>query len=288
MKALFVTLLIFAAVFLIYDRFITPAGKRVVFENPPLELPDDSKSGRVYTTPAPRTPSSSPAPVQAPNGDGFIPPKIESLESLTKNWTVFPPTAFPRQVKLSKPVQLRMTGGSSTLPAGSTAFALGAQANVLIIAPTQTSQARGQMFVHDTDMPTQVRESYERWKKGRIEMAQAAWKKQQSTASASSSTMVSMPHAVEATGAPKRNADGSYELLLASMKSGQVTDIKPNKIQRWGTPQARTIDSKPTWAVSVFYETMAFCGPIDAEAQAHVREGKVVRWIYPGSGEPVP
>jgi hypothetical protein len=38
----------------------------------------------------------------------------------------------------------------------------------------------------------------------------------------------------------------------------------------------------------VFYETMAFCGPIDAEAQAQVRDGKIVRWIYPGSGEPVP
>jgi hypothetical protein len=100
--------------------------------------------------------------------------------------------------------------------------------------------------------------------------------------------MVSMPQAVELTGAPKRNADGSFDLLLASMKSGQVTDIKLNKIQRWGTPQQRTIDNQPTWAVSVFYETMAFCGPINAEAQAQVREGKIVRWIYPGSGEPVP
>ncbi|MDZ4405067.1 hypothetical protein [Prosthecobacter sp.] len=214
-----------------------------------------------------------------------MPPQIEPLESLTKNWTVFPPTAFPRQVKLSKPVELRMAGGSTTLPAGSTAFALSAQANVLVIAPTQTSQARGQIFVHDTNMPTQVRESYERWKKGRIEMAQASWKKQRSSGSGAS---VSMPHAVDATGKPKRNADGSYDLLLASMQSGEVTEIKLNKIQRWGTPQATTIDNKPTWAVSVFYETIVFCGPMDAEAQAHVREGKVVRWIYPGSGEPVP
>lgn len=281
MKALFITLLIFVSAFLIYDRFITPAGKRVVFENPPLEIQDEP-TRTTYSASAPRV-VESPAPT--PSSDAFVPPRIESLESLTKNWTVFPPTAFPRQVKLSKPVELRMAGGSTTLPAGSTAFALSAQANVLVIAPTQTSQARGQIFVHDTNMPTQVRESYERWKKGRIEMAQASWKKQRSSGSGAG---VSMPHAVDATGKPKRNADGSYDLLLASMQSGEVTEIKLNKIQRWGTPQATTIDNKPTWAVSVFYETIVFCGPIDAEAQAQVRDGKIVRWIYPGSGEPVP
>lgn len=287
MKALFITILIFASAFLIYDRFVTPAGKRVVFENPPIEVPDEPPTTTVDRASTSRVTQDSPASMpNAPQGDGFVPPKIEPLETLTKNWTVFPPTAFPRQVKLSKPVQLHMAGGSSTLPAGSNAFALGAQANVLIIAPTETSQARGQIFVHDTNMPTQVRESYERWKKGRIEMAMAAWKKQK--AAVSSGNVVSMPNAVDAKGEPKRNADGSYELLLASMRSGEVTEIKLNKIKRWGTPQARTIDNLPTWTVSVFYEAMVFCGPIDAEAQAQVRDGKVVRWIYPGSGEPVP
>ncbi|MBL9176869.1 MAG: hypothetical protein JNM65_02335 [Verrucomicrobiaceae bacterium] len=283
MKALLITILLFTAAILVYDRFITPAGKRFVFENPPLDLPE-RESGHVHTTPVPRPPSHLHSSSPAPTNGGFVPPQIEPLESLTKNWTVFPPATFPRQIKLSKPVQLRMAGGSSTLPAGATAFAVGAQANVLIIAPTQTALARGQAFVHDTDMPAQVRESYERWKKGRVEMALAAWRKRQSTEGAPAA----MPHAVDATGAPKRNADGSYDLLLASMKSGQVTDIKSGKIQRWGAPQARTIDNQPTWAVSVFYETMAFCGPLDTEAQAHVRDGRVVRWIYPGSGEPVP
>lgn len=282
MKALLITLLIFVSAFLVYDWFGTPPGKRVVFENPPLEIPDRVPGRAVYSTPALQVED---APPPTPASSGFVPPVIEPLESLTKNWTVFPPTAFPRQVKLSKPVQLRMANGSSTLPAGSSAFALGAQANVLTIAPTETSQARGQIFVHDTDMPAQVRASYEQWKKGRVEMAQAAWKKQQQTVGGGG---VSVPGAVDAAGRPKRNADGSYELLLASMKSGQVTDIKLNKIQRWGTPQATTIDNLPTWTLSVFYETMAFCGPIDAEAQAQIREGKIVRWIYPGSGEPVP
>ena len=290
MKALFLTVLIFSTAFLLYDRFATPAGQRVVFENPPLDLPEDSKPGApsVDTTPSPRVTQDSPSPTSSTTSrDGFVPPQIESLESLTKNWTTIPTQAFPRQVKLSKPVKFRMAAGTSTLPAGSAAFALSAQSNVLLVAPTQSSQARGQIFVHDTDLPVQVRESYERWRRGRIEMAQAAWNKRQASPT-SSAALLSLPNAVEPTGAPKRNADGSYDLLLASMKSGHVTDIKLNKIQRWGTPQQRSIDNQNTRAVSVFYETMAFCGPIDAEAQAQVRDGKIVRWIYPGSGEPVP
>ncbi len=287
MKALFITVLIFASAFLLYDRFGTPPGQRRVFENPPLEVPaaGPARSKTVYTRPIPRGGMDSPAPTPSRVND-FVPPQIEPLEQLTKNWTVIPPSAFPRQVKLSKAVQVRMAAGNATLPAGSTAYALSSQANVLLVAPTASSTARGQVFVHDTDLPTQVRESYERWKKGRIEMAHTAWKKQQTAGS--NTTSVNMSHAVDGLGRPKPNPDGSYDLLLASMKSGEVTDIKVNKIRRWGTPQTKLIDNKPTWTLSVFYETIAFCGPVDAEAQAQIRDGKVMRWIYPGSGEPVP
>lgn len=277
MKALFITLLIFVSAFAVYDRFITPPGLRVFFENPPLEFDEDDGPGA-------HPPGSGPARTTAGTEEEFVPPSIEPLESLTKNWTVFPPTAFPRQVKISKPVELHLDGGSSTLHAGSTAFALGAQANVLLVAPTETSEARGQIFVHDTDLPTQVRASYEQWKRGRIEMAMAAWKRRKANAAA----RISMPEAVEPSGAPRRNADGSYDLLLASMSSGQVSDISPKRIQRWGTPQARTIDNQSTWTVSVFYQSVTIFGLMDAEAQAQVRDGQVVRWIYPGSGEPVP
>ncbi len=277
MKALLITLLIFVSAFAVYDRFITPPGLRVFFENPPLEFDEGDGSD-------PRPLDSGPARTTTGTEEEFVPPSIEPLESLTKNWTVFPPTAFPRQVKISKPVEMHLDGGSSTLPAGSAAFALAAQANVLLVAPSETSEARGQIFVHDTDLPTQVRASYEQWKRGRVEMALVAWKKRKVSATA----RVSMPDAVEPSGAPRRNADGSYDLLLASMNSGQVSDISPKRIQRWGTPQARTIDNESIWTVSVFYQSMTIFGLMDTEAQAQVRGGQIVRWIYPGSGEPVP
>lgn len=289
MKALFITILIFYAAFAIYDRFETGKGRRVIFER---SAPADAPASRVPRSAAPASAqdsSESPAPAPAVatmEGSGaFVPPQIEPLETLTKNWTVFPPSAFPRHVKLSKPVTLQLKSGTSVLPAGSHAVAVGAKGNVLLISLTEESPPYGQTFVHDTDLPAQVRASYERWKKGRVESALVAWKKRTGMATTAA---VGLPQSVDPQGMPKRNREGGYDLLLASMKSGQVTDIKPNKIQRWSNPQTKMIDGQPTWTVSVFYETLAFCGPVDAEAQAQIRNGQIVRWIYPGSGEPVP
>ena len=85
-----------------------------------------------------------------------------------------------------------------------------------------------------------------------------------------------------------RSTDGSYPILLASMSAGEVTDITPKKVKHIGQPQLVTAEGRPTWVIDVHYDTVVFCGPIEAHAQAHIRDGKVVRWVYPGSGEPVP
>lgn len=281
MKLLFIILLMFLGGILAYDRYLTPEGHRTFFANPSMDG-DSTAAEAPRQVAKPAEPEQEVMLVSEREKLPFVPPQIEPLEKLTKNWTVFPPSAFPRHVKLSKPVTLNVEGRTTVLPAGSHAVAVGAQANVLLISLTEDSPPYGQTFVHDSDLPAQVRASYDLWKKGRMESALVAWKRRTGAVPAS------LPRAVDPQGMPVRNRDGSYDLLLASMKSGQVTDIKLNKIQRWSNPQPRTIDGQPTWTVSVFYETMAFCGPVDAEAQAQVRNGQIVRWIYPGSGEPVP
>lgn len=291
MKALLITLLVFASAFAIHDRFFTPEGQRLFFDGPSPEISRQAMSfpmggPRVRTRSDEEGSSPGPAIATLEGSGAFVPPQLEPLESLTKNWTVFPPAAFPRHVKLSKAVTLRLENGTTTvLPAGSHAVAVDAQASVLGISLTESSPAYGHTFVHDTDLPAQVRASYEKWKKGRIENALVAWKKRQAPGTAPA--QVALPNAVDRSGMPVANRDGGYDLLLASMRSGEVTDIKLHKIHRWGRPQHHTIDGQPTWVVSVFYETMAFCGPTDAEARAHVRNGQIVRWVYP-SGEPVP
>ena len=68
------------------------------------------------------------------------------------------------------------------------------------------------------------------------------------------------------------------------MKSGQVTEIKPENIKEWGEPQL----NDGIWSVIVKYETQTMFGKFDTEAQAQIKNGKVEKWIYTGSGEVVP
>lgn len=231
----------------------------------------------------------SPDSTQPPAVAGDVPldvdePKVETLEELTKNWTVIPPSAFPRQVKLLREAVFKSAAGSSKLPAGTAVVALACDKGVLNLAPEESSPVRGMARVSDTDLKTQFHESYSKWAAMRADaLRQQAQNRRQPEVGPAD-----VPGEIDETGKPVRSADGTYPVLLASMKSGQVTDITPKKIKMWGTPQLATMEGKPTWVIDVNYDTIVFCGPLEARAQAHIRDGRVIRWVYPGSGEQVP
>ncbi len=87
---------------------------------------------------------------------------------------------------------------------------------------------------------------------------------------------------------PKRDADGTYPVILASMKAGQVTEITPTNIKKVGKPAQEKIDGKNYWTIIVNYTTKTMFGDFDTEAQARIMNGKVEKWVYTGSGEVVP
>ncbi|MCE9519155.1 MAG: hypothetical protein K8R87_06360 [Verrucomicrobia bacterium] len=73
-----------------------------------------------------------------------------------------------------------------------------------------------------------------------------------------------------------------------SMKSGGVTEITPANIRKWGNLNVERIDGQEYYTVIVDYTTKTMFGDFDTSAQARIRNGKVVKWIYTGSGEVVP
>ena len=280
MKSLFYTSLIFAGALLLFAAFF-PRGEFALMPGAPATRGEVKCEEARRGTGSSATPSITRSP--APD-DGE--PKVETLEELTKDWTVIPPSAFPRRVKLLREVVFKSAVGSSRLPTGSAVLALACDKGVLNLAPDESSPVRGMVRVSDTDLKTQFDESYAKWAAARMEIL----RKQQAESRGKQpvAAPVAVPGGVDEAGKPVRNADGTYPVLLASMKSGQVTDITPKKIKMWGTPQLATMEGKPTWVIDVNYDTIVFCGPLEARAQAHVRDGKVIRWVFPGSGEQVP
>ena len=283
MKALFLTWLIIGGAIVLFLIHTRPAAQQT-------GVPPGSASAGSVNDAAPRRimEDDSPLPGRlsaiAPEPAA---PKVETLEELTKNWTVIPPSAFPRKVKLLREVVFKSDVGLARLPPGTSVLALACDKGILNLAPSESSPIRGMVRVFDTDLKTQFRESYQTWAAARAEALRRQQAERQRTRSLDEPPGV-VAGGVDQAGKPVRNADGMYPVLLASRKSGQVTDITPKKVKMWGTPLLATMEGRPTWVIDVNYDTIVFCGPIEARAQAHVRDGKVVRWVYPGSGEPVP
>lgn len=302
MKSLFVTLLILGSLFAGYDYFLAPPWQRVIFEKGPRpaapaplpahEVEDDGPAPVVEAKPVETKPADDWQPTipKLPTGE-FVPPVIPTAEAVTKNWTLIPPQAFPRPVLLKKDTEVKMSVGGSMLRAGATVQALAAEAGVLTIAPTAGSQARGRVAVTDTDFPEQIHVSYEKWKADRIQQARQAWTAAKTRVTTPGKDGSVLPNGAgisfAADGKPVQNADGSYNLLLAVISTGRVTDIQPKKVTHWSLPRSEVVDGKPTWIIDVTYPTNTLFGPMDVTSHAYVRDQQLLRWVY-DSGEPVP
>lgn len=306
MKSLFYTILIFAGAFLGYDYFLAPPGQKLVFKdlNPPPKQPVASapvthtpvaeKKSDAKPAPSPEpakpamvTATPKPPPTEEPKPTVAKGPRFEPIEKLTGNWMKIPPTAFPREVKLKQDALFKMSVGGSKIAAGALVFVLAADGGQLTLAPTPTSPARALVPLEGTDLKERLNETYEKWKVVRTEeMRVLAAKKQQQAATPSQEPPSTED--IEANGKPKRGADGSYPILVASLRRGQVTEITLEHVLNWQEPQPTRIQGKNGWAVKVNCEVKTIFGLQPVEAQALVLDGRVTGWFYTGSGEEVP
>jgi len=306
MKSLFYTILIIGGAFLAYDYFGAPPGKKLVFKrlNPPVKpkvvvvKPSEEEKPVVKEAPAEVVKSvvvekvmekeeeakpTAPAPAVAAG------PKFEPIEALTGNWLKIPASAFPREVKLEADAVFKMSVGSSKIAAGGKAYALSADNGVLTLAPNAASTARAQLPIDGTDLKAQLNASYEKWKITRSEELKAIAANKQKTQSEAPATEVGPSSSeIDEGGKPVRDGSSGYPLLIASMKRGQITEIKPENVTNWQDPQPTVIQGKPGWAVKVGCNVKTVFGMQPTEAQALVLNGKVVGWYYTGSGEEVP
>ncbi len=245
MKSLFYTILILSGAFLGYDYFIAPSGQKIVFQslNP---LPQKKVAPVV---PAPKVKPVMPQPMKpvvtetrepAPNPVSVAPPlppvssgpKFEPIETLTGSWLNIPPSAFPREVKLLQEAEFNMSVGAGKVAAGGTAYALSAEKGVITLAPAVGASARAQLPVDGTDLKAQLNAVYEKWKMQRAEELKAIAARKLQVMPQQQEAVPSNSEA-DASGKPVRGVDGSYPLLVASMKRGQVTEITPQNITGW-------------------------------------------------------
>ena len=319
MKALGALVILVAVGFVAYQFAYPPLADLLGFEKPkpPVVEIEPPRIVRIEPPPLPKPvveprpempkiPEPMPAPppaampkiaenmgasVPKPDADGFMPPTFPPIEDVVKNWMEIPKSAFPRPVKVMKPVEFITVIGAnkmaSKVPAGGVAQVISQDGLTLTVSPTATSPAKAQVNIDETDLKLVLNEAYDRWKVAMTEYKRRQHLFAKESAGRAEQAKVGAPAAVSAE-APKKNAEGTYDILVASMKSGQVTEITPTNIKKWGDAQLEKIDGKDYWTIVVDYTTKTMFGDFDTQAQARISGGKVEKWIYTGSGEVVP
>ncbi len=233
-------------------------------------------------------------------------PEFKPIEELVGGWKKIPASAFPRQVTLKAPATLKLTRGTgtSTLEAGRTVYALeGTPDGALVIAPVPDAVMRGTVPMDATDFQAVLEKVYDQFKKRMS--AEVQQKREAARTAAAQAATATVPvvgagfdqsppaGALAVIGPkPKQNGDSTVPIVQASIAERQRTrkHAEPPADTRlgWGMVHYREIERQPYWVCEVKYTARTIFGEFPAEALALIRHGKVERWIYAGTGEPLP
>ena len=254
-------------------------------------------------------------PLVDPIEEKYPMPEFQPIEQLVGNWKQIPPSAFPRKVTLKAKAKYIFAGGagSSTAPAGANTFAISLSGENLVITPNTQSNVRGTISIDDTDYKEILGEEYEKYKQRKKkevyarrvrarEIAESEIELAQKTSS--TNTSQSRPNQVtsisripkdqlsdyenEIGEMPEADNDGRVPIMVSSIRSGAVSEIRLNEISYWGPIRYEIVDNRAYWTATVNYKTTSLFGTFPTEAMALMRNGKVENWLYTGSLEEVP
>jgi hypothetical protein len=187
-------------------------------------------------------------------------------------------------VKVKKPATFKAKFGSTQVAAGKEVMAVAAQQSILTIAPNAASTLRGTVPIDDTNFKAILTVLYDAWRDKRVSAARAAWDQRKQVPEPAVANLVM----VAADGKPLMERDGTYPLLLASMRIGQVTEVTPRNIKKWGQAEPGDFNGRKCWNVPVDFDAATAFGVFSTVAVARVVDGRVADWIYRDSGESVP
>jgi hypothetical protein len=267
----------------------------------PDEFPDAAPAGSRGTAAAPAA-----VALEKDVADRFPLPEFKPIEALVGGWKKVPASAFPRQVTLKVPATLRLTGGTGTgvLEAGRKVYALsGTPDGSLVIAPSTDAVMRGVVPMEATDFQSVLGSVYEEFKKRKraeVEKLREAARREAEAAVASvggggPAGGAGVPPATVLSKIgprPVPQADSSIPAVVASIaersRAKKQSEPPAGAALGWGPVQYREVDGEPYWAARVRYTAHTIFGEFPTEALALMRHGRVVQWVYAGTGEPLP
>lgn len=232
-------------------------------------------------------------------------PEFKPIEVLVGGWKKIPASAFPRPVTLKSKATLQLSGGvgTSTLEAGRTVYALaGTPEGKLVIAPSVDAVMRGTVPMEATDFQAVMGAVYEEFKerkRAEVKKLRETARREASAGGPGLATVLAAdgpppPAAVLAKIGPRpaQRDDFSVPVVEASIAERQKTkkhaEPPAGVALGWGAVRFGEIEGEPYWVSTVRYTARTIFGEFPTEALALMRNGKVVKWVYAGTGEPLP
>ena len=221
--------------------------------------------------------------------DKFPLPEFEPIEEIVGHWKAIPKSVFPRKITLKKPVTLSLPGGvgKSKAGVGSQVFAIAANGSgLLAVSVSKGSKVRGRVKMEDTDFKEVTTTFYENYKARRTQSVLAKRSAaRRSELAGRSSEMADNDGLGEV---PETDGSGRVRAMVDSIAKKDVTEFDLKTIKEWTPVLYDEIEGEPYWTATVKYDAKTVYGTFDAEAMALMKGGEVEKWIYAGSGEPVP
>lgn len=273
-------------------------------ESIPNSFPEAAPAGK-RSAAAPPSAVAVAAPDEKELSARYPLPEFKPIEALVGGWKKIPASAFPRQVTLKVPATLQLTGGvgTSTLEAGRKVYALaGTPEGGLVVAPSQDAVMRGTVPMEATDFQAVLGAVYEEFKSRKQEevkkLRESARREAASGGPALATVLASEGLPPPAAALPKigprpdQKPDLTVPAVEASIAERQRTkkhaEPPAGAVLGWGVVRYREFEGEPYWAVGVRYTARTIFGEFPTEALALMRQGKVVKWVYAGTGEPLP
>lgn len=213
-------------------------------------------------------------------------PNFKTIEEITKEWSAIPSRAFPRPIKTKVALTFDAAAGKVELPPESEARAAGMVAGMLVVMPKGDDSARIQVPLANTDLKESLTALYERYKeyhRNRIIKQRERARALKARANGANEEQMKL-----AGPRPEVRAGGVIPIMMESLQSGKLTELKAENITSWGNLDFEEVDGTVFWTgtVQCTVENALF-GPQPTEIMALIKDNKVVKWIYTGSREEV-
>lgn len=215
-------------------------------------------------------------------------PTLRTIEEITKNWTTVPATAFPRKVKSTLPIDFQMAAGKTTLPPGSEIVALGLDNGMMTVSRSLDNPLKSVVTLASTDF----QETMTRLYKAYVDKRTNDVMKSRENARYARDNPAPPPPPVDeqakiAGARPAFDGDGKVAEMVASIGAKDVTEFKLSNIQSWGPVEFQMDGGKGYWVCTIVVRMSTMFGEVDTEVSAFMANGRVTKWIYAGSKEPV-